>query len=232
LLCDANAMEFAFGLSFTVIEAPHPLERSGEEESPPYAVRRDFYSARRLWLGFVPGGTDWLHDAIEREFGEDRVWYDVESRRDSTHIGAAAEISTVVLLLMGVPAIEFARKFSGRLGERVADDLWAWVKGLAQNRLREKETGFDPPDPERELSPPDLSHYDPAYLGESMQAQLAEITGLPSKQLELVRYEQRKGLALHGLYRDSESGNEYTAEVRQNEVIFRRVGASEPSSNE
>jgi hypothetical protein len=77
------------GLSFTIIEAAHPLDISDEEAISSYNARTDFYSVRRIWLGSVPG-TDWLHDAIEREFGEDRFSYDVRSERRATHVGAAA----------------------------------------------------------------------------------------------------------------------------------------------
>src|SRR5688500_437975 len=99
------------GLSFTVIEAPHPFE--GGEYDASYDAERDFYSARRVWFGYVPG-TDWLHDEIERQLGEERVWYTVRSSRDAAHVGAAGETSTVVLLLMGGAAIGLAT----RLGER------------------------------------------------------------------------------------------------------------------
>lgn len=205
-------MEFTFGLSFTVIEAPDPLqERSG------YVARRDFYSARRTWLGEMPPGTDWLHDAIEREFGEDYVWYDVYSQRNAAHVGASVEVATVVLVLLGAPAIEFARRFAGKIGERAADDLWDWVKGLA----RERNCGAA-------VNPPDLSGHDPKFLAEAMRHQLAEIAGRPSDQIELVRSAQQQDAVLLARYRDRESGTEYAAEVQRSEVVFRRIGAPEP----
>lgn len=96
------------GLSFTVIEAPHPFESDPAQ----YDARKEFHAAHRVWLGSVPG-TDWLHEAIEAQFGEDQVWYEVESRRDSTHVGAAGEVAAVVLILMGTAAFEYLRKFGG-----------------------------------------------------------------------------------------------------------------------
>jgi hypothetical protein len=74
--------------------SPHPLEDASPEAIASYNARKDFYSARRVWLGSVPG-TDCPHDALEREFGEDQVWYDVQSRRDATHVGAAGEVALV-----------------------------------------------------------------------------------------------------------------------------------------
>jgi hypothetical protein len=205
-------VEFTFGLSFTVIEAPDPLQ----ERSDTYDARRDFYSARRTWLGEMPPGTDWLHDALEREFGEDYVWYDVYSQRNAAHVGASVEVATVVLVLLGAPAIEFARRFAGKIGERAADDLWDWVRGLARERMRE------------DLSPPDLSGRNPKLLAKDMRYQLAEIAGLPPDQIELVSSAQQQDAVLLARYRDRESGTEYAAEVQRSEVVFRRIGAPEP----
>ena len=68
------------GLSFTLIEAPHPFDDRDAISS--YNARAQFTSAKRVWLGWT-GGTDWLHEEIERELGEDAIWYDVESKEAS-----------------------------------------------------------------------------------------------------------------------------------------------------
>src|SRR5687768_8016171 len=118
--CETASVAVEQGLSVTVIEAPNPLEGEYLEAVPPYDARKEFYSARRIWLGESVAGIDWLHEAIEAEFGEDRFWYDVQSRRSATHVGAAGETAAVVVILMGVAAIEFVRRFAGRLGDRSA----------------------------------------------------------------------------------------------------------------
>src|SRR4051794_34132143 len=115
------------GLSFTVIEAPHPME--APESIATYNAREQFYAAHRVWLGWN-AGTDWLHDAIEAEFGEDLAWYDVKSTRDATHVGASGEIAAVVLTLMGAGAADMLRTyyqaFAERLGDASADALLNW----------------------------------------------------------------------------------------------------------
>jgi hypothetical protein len=58
-------------MTFTVFEAPGVCERDG---------RRDFYTASRVWLGYVPG-TDWIHGEPEAEFAS--VRREIESERRS-----------------------------------------------------------------------------------------------------------------------------------------------------
>lgn len=211
------------GLSFTVIEAPHPLEDDSPGAVESYKAERDFYSARRIWLGWVPG-TDWLHDEIERQFGEDNVWYVVRSERDASHVGAAGEIATVILILMGAGALEFARKFGGKLGDRSAGDIYEWVKGLA--RERRKERGIDWEEP----APNFREGWELGYLAEAMKAELADIMRLPETELEITAVERRDDLALFATYRLKATGTEYTAEVADDFVDFRRVGAQSPQA--
>jgi hypothetical protein len=206
------------GLSFTVVEAPHPLEDASGVAS--YDPRRDFYSIKRVYLGWVPG-TDWLHDEIERHFGEDNVWYEVESNRDASHVGAAGEVATVVLVLMGAGAIEYSRKFVGKLGERSAEDIYAWVRELARSRRRDK--GLEAAD-----GPPDfLQRWEPADIAGRMKSELAGLMRVPESELELVSVDKR---ATHILatYRLRATGDEYTAEIGTDNVLFQRVGRSSP----
>jgi hypothetical protein len=199
------------GLSFTVVEAPDP--RDDPETPPEFDSRKVFTVARRVWLGWVPG-VDWLHNAIEGEFGEDRVWYDVQSSRKAVHIGAAGEVAAVILILWGAGALEFARKFGGRLGERSADGLIDWVKELATRRR--KELGFEHADP-----PPDFANWELDHLAQGMKGDLAEITGVPTDRLELLSAERGQGLLAR--YRDHETGEEFEVEAQQNEAVFKRL---------
>jgi len=210
------------GLNFTVIEAPSPFETDDIEAISTYNGRRDFYTARRVWLGWT-AGTDWLHDAIEREFGEDNVPYDVDSQRRATHVGAAGEVATVVLLLMGVGAIEFARKFGGRLGELGAEDIYDGAKQLA--RRRRTETGQTWGDDE-----PDFAAMDEGYMPEAVKRELADIMGVPADQLEVVEVhaEVREDVVLSATYRDRENGREYAAEVGRSDIRFRRLAVELP----
>jgi hypothetical protein len=212
------------GLTFTVIEAPHPLEDGSPGAIEAYDARKDFYAARRIWLGWT-AGTDWRHDAIEREFGEDHVWYDVKSRRDATHVGAAGETAAVLLILMGVAAVEFARKLGGRLGELGAEDIYEWAKQLATRRREEKDLSWTEGDAE-----PDFSMWTFEDLPERLKGELADVMGVPVDQLEVVDTEQRQELVAFVHYRDRESGRQYTAELGRSEVVFKRIGASPPHS--
>lgn len=210
------------GLSFTVIEAPDPYENPAPEAISAYDARKDFSSARRVWLGWT-AGTDWLHDAIEQEFGEDNVMYDVQSRRDATHVGASGEVSTVVLILMGVAAIEFSRKFGGRLGELGAEDIYDWVKQLAKRRR--KETGLEWTEGDAD---PDFSEWTFEDLPGRLKEELANVMGVADDELELVATERRDDLVLFARYRHVASGLEYTAQLGRSDVLFTRVGAREP----
>ena len=209
------------GLNFTVIEAPHPLDDDSPGAIEAYDARKDFYLARRVWLGWAPG-TDWLHEAIEREFGEDHVWYEVRSQRNASHVGAFGETSTVVLILMGVAAFELARKFGGRLGELGAEDIYDWVRQLAKQRRQEKGLEW------AEDESPDFSRWEFEDLSESVKTELADVMDIEPEQLELVDAERREHVVLLARYRDLRSEREYTAEVGRADVVFRRVGAPEP----
>jgi hypothetical protein len=199
------------GLSLTVIDAPHPLDEPGSDP------RRDFYAARRIWLGGV-SGTDWLHEAIEREFGPAGGWFYVESERRSTHAGAGGEIAIVLLVLLIMRATDsFAKKFGERLGERTADDFYDWVTSLARDRRDETYSG-DPP--------PDFRTWDDVrQLAAGIRGELAELLRVDEGRLEVLSAERRDALALSARYRDVETGREYTAEVGRDEAMFRRADA-------
>lgn len=211
------------GFSFTVIEAPHPLEDDSPGAIEAYDGRKDFHTARRVWLGWA-GGTDWLHDAIEQEFGEERVWYDVVSRRNGVHVGAANEVATVVLILMGVAVIKFSRKFGGRLGELGAEDIYDWARQLAKRRRQEKGLNWAE-------DSADFSGMDFGYMPEAVKEELADVMSISPSRLSLVSAERREAILLFARYRDEETGREYTAEVGRSDMVFHRVGAPGPLEN-
>ena len=198
------------GLSVTVIEAPHPLD-------PPFPdPRRDFYSARRIWLGGVRG-TDWLHEALEEEFGQLGP-FTVDSERRSTHAGAGAEIAIVVLMLLGARMIDaFATKFSERLGERSGDAFYDWLQATARKRREEASSGEPPPDFSQSTDVP--------ALAEGMKSELADLLQVENGQLELVRADRRESLTLHATYRELTTGAEYSVELGRDQATFRRVSS-------
>jgi hypothetical protein len=205
------------GLSFTVVLAPNPLESDASE----WDGRRDFYSAHRVWLGGLKG-TDWLHDAAEEAFVPSGHWLSVDSERRSTHTGASGEVATVVLMLMGAGALNFLRKFSEgfaqRFGEASADAVLEW----ARQRARERGTPHD--------GPPDFHEDEPDRLAEGMRSELADLLRVPQERVELVRAERRESFALRAVYRDTETGREYTGDVGHDAVTFKRVGAAMPDA--
>lgn len=205
------------GLSFTVIEAPNPMDDPAHSES--YDARRDFRAAHRIWLG-ATGGTDWLHDAIEADFGEDAAWYSVKSKRDATHIGASNEVATVVLTLMGLGALDYARRVYAAFTQRLADDsagaLLDWAREKARERRRtEHLEDFD--------GPPDFSGaWEVKWLSEGMASELADVLGVPQERLELVSAERRRlPHVMYAIYRDYQTGREYSAEVSQDSATFK-----------
>ncbi len=187
------------GLSLTVLETPDPLQAPGRDR------RREFTSARRIWLGGV-SGTDWLHDALERELGPSGCWFSVESERRTDQIGAAGEIALVTLILLGARLVDaFATKFAERTGERAGDVFSDWVRDRGRAR-REQTYSGDPP--------PDFYGWDVQPLAKGMRGELAELLEVDEGQLDLVCAERQPGLALRGVYRDVETGQQYVAEVR------------------
>lgn len=206
------------GLSFTVIEAPHPLD--DPESISSYNARQQFSVAHRVWLGWNHG-TDWLHDAVEDELGEDAAWYDVQSKRDATHVGAAGEIATVVLILMGVGAADILRTFYQgfvqRLGEASAEALLDWARN--KSKERRQATGMEQAD-----GPPDFGDYgDIDGLALGMTGELADVLPVPEDQLELVSAERRESAALYAVYRDRLTGTKYSVEAQRDSASFRRL---------
>jgi hypothetical protein len=180
-----------------------------------------FSSARRVWFGYTRG-VDWLHQAVEGEFGEDQVWYDVKSERKSIHIGAAGEIAAVVLFLLSVGAVSFMGKFGDRLGEASADGLIEWVRELVARR--KSEVGLTDGAPNFLLGDSD-------QVAESMKRDLAQLAAVPESRLELLAHEKQEELMITARYRDAETGEEYTVEILRDEATFTRVIPSrqEPS---
>ncbi|MDQ5807262.1 MAG: hypothetical protein M3320_01150, partial [Actinomycetota bacterium] len=176
------------GLSFTLLQTPHPMDDPGHVTRD---VRGDFYEARRVWLGST-GGVDWLHDAIESEFGEDAVWYDVESRRNATHIGASGEVAYVLLVLMGAGALDFIRNFNAgfaqRLGELSADSFIEWVRRVTRDRR--KAEGMESWD-----GPPNFYDQEVDELARSATGELAGLVHAPEERFELVSATRPEGLA-------------------------------------
>jgi hypothetical protein len=81
-------MAVEYGSSLTIIERGTPLD------DPEYVgeLRR----IRRVWLGDVRG-VEWLHDETERRMAREASgWFVVRSERSSVHVGASAEVATVI----------------------------------------------------------------------------------------------------------------------------------------
>ncbi len=200
------------GLSFTVVEAPHPLE--GTPRDPD--AGRDFKSAYRVWLG-ANAGTDWLHDAIEQDLGEDALSYEVQSRRDAAHVGASGEVATVVLFLLGVGALDLARKFyagfAQRIGEASADVLLEWARQRSREHRAAK--GLEDAD-----GPPDFLDRATGDLAAGMTGELASLAGVPESSLELVEAHRSEPVAMRAVYRDRRTGDEYEVVASSDSATF------------
>jgi hypothetical protein len=200
------------GLSFTVLDAPHPLDG----DAATYDARKLFRSAHRVWLGST-AGTDWLHEAVEAEFGKHGGWYDVESARSTTHIGASGEIATVLLILMGAGLLDFARSFyrsaAQRLGEATADAVVEWARERSVERRRQK--GLESAD-----GPPDFFDRELDGLAEGMAGELADVLGVPQSRLAVVRAARDVGVALRAVYEDRASGRRYEVVVGHDFATF------------
>jgi hypothetical protein len=201
------------GLSFTVMDASRVQELATDGPWPD--PHKEFTFARRVWLGGMRG-VDWLHEAVEQEFGEDMVWYDVQSRRTGVHIGASGETATVMLILLSVAGIEFTRRFSGRVGERSADDLYDWVRDLAARRRKKKDIS-------ERSGVPHFPDWPADSLAQGMKSELADLAQVPEDRLELVRRERGAEITLTARYRDTETGVEWDVEVGNDEAMFTRV---------
>jgi hypothetical protein len=117
----------------------------------------------------------------------------------------------------------FAAKFGGRLGERSADELFDWVKAKTAERKQMKK--WDEFDDAPNFFDDD---YDRAALAAGMTGELADILRIPENRLDLLGHEAREGLAMYALYRDRDTGEEYTVEAGTTDAVFKRVGAPEP----
>ncbi len=207
------------GLSFTVLEAPHPLDDPDRIET--YNAREQFTVARRVWLGWN-GGTDWLHDAVEVDFGADAVAYEVRSQRNATHVGAAGEWSQVLLILMGMGALDFARKvyggFAQRLGEVGAEAMIEWARKKSQERRAQK--GWEKAD-----GPPHFAEGwgGPEALVSVMRDELADVACLPAARLHPIQFEARHGLSLYAIFEDEKTRTRYLVEVRRDDATFTRL---------
>lgn len=202
------------GLSFTVIESPHPFDGA----SSAFDARGELLSARRVWLGPV-FGTDWLHEAIEAEMAESGGMYEVFSRRDSSYVGAASEVAQVLLVLLGAGATGFVAK----LGARTADDLYDWVRERIQRHQPVIAPGNGP-----DVDPPDFFERELEDLTEGMRAELAQCISVPEERLEVLSADRTEKIALSGVYRDTATGNEYSAETGRHSATFKRLARPQP----
>jgi hypothetical protein len=129
----------------------------------------------------------------------------------------------VVLILMGLGAADmlrtYYRAFAERMGEASADALLEWAR--ERSRDHRKATGMDDAD-----GPPDF--FDGRDLAVGMTGELVDVLNIPEQQLQLVRAERRPPLSVYAVYRDVETGHEYTVEAGRDSATFRRVGAPEP----
>jgi hypothetical protein len=182
------------------------IETSGFYEG---GSRNEFQIVRRIWLGGIHGGADWLHDALRAEFSA--VTYEVESERRSISAGFSAETITVALVLLGGGAVEFARAFGKRAGEESADAVIEWVRERGRERRGERN---DPP--------PDFARYEVDRLTTGMRAELAGLLGKPDAALELVSASRTDDTPLVAIYRDRETGVEYEALVQSDSAVFTR----------
>jgi hypothetical protein len=191
--------------SFTIIESRHPLEQPHLAREDPAAA---FVSARRVWLPAVPG-SDWLHDGAAQHVGPTGIGYTIDSRRQSTEIGAGGGFLEVVLLL-------YVLAEKTETGRHLQADLYEWVKRRAAERR--VETGLDEADPA-----PDLGQYSKERLTEGLKDELADVAKVPKRRLELVGETQSEASVLSVRYRDVKTGVEYTVEVERDYVNFRRL---------
>jgi hypothetical protein len=193
------------GQSFTIIESRHPLALPDSDRQDPAAA---FLSARRVWLPAVPG-SDWLHEGTAQQVGPTGIGYTIESRRQSTEIGAGGGFLEVVLLL-------YVLAEKTETGRRLQADLYEWVKRRAAERRI--ETGFDEADPA-----PDLSQYSKGRLAEGLKDELADVAKVPKRRLEFVGETQSEASVLSVRYRDVKTRVEYAVEVERDYVNFLRL---------
>ena len=191
-------------MTFTVFEAPDYFERRPS--------RGDFDVARRVYLGAVPGGTDWIHDDLTAEFTPaDR---EIEVHRRSVSAGVSSEVVAVSLTLLGPAAIAFGVAFGKRMGEESAKAVIDWVRAKAQTRREASGRRLDPP--------PDFQRYDARELATGMQGELADLTGRAREPLELVNVERTQTTTLVAVYRDAEDGAEWEVTVERDSATFKR----------
>jgi hypothetical protein len=196
------------GLSFTVIFAPCPRA----EDPDSWDGRRDFETAQRVWLGYVRG-TDWLHDAAERDFAPLAGRITIESDRRTVNAGASGEIATVVVVLLGVGVLELTRSFGKAFGETLGKASANALLDWARERGRQQQP----------LDSPDFSQWPTDHLARGMAGELAELLGVPEERLELVEAARSADLTLRATYRDRENGREYVADVGRDNATFRRT---------
>ena len=62
--------------------------------------------------------------------------------------------------------------------------------------------------------------WQPGHLARGMTSELADVLGVPQQRLEVVTFERRQTLALYAVYRDRETGQQYSAEVGRDRATF------------
>lgn len=198
------------GLSFTVIFVPRARmkDERGEE-------RLDLEVAHRVWLGGLRG-TDWLHDAVERDFAPWAGQIAIESDRRTVHVGAFGEAATVVVVVLGVSTVDvmrtFGKAFARTVGKASGEAFLDWARHQAQQRRQSLDV------------PPDFSRWALGDLAHAMTEELANVLDVPRERLQLIKAERSADFVLRARYVDRESGGEYIAEVSRDSVMFRRNG--------
>jgi len=192
------------GMVFTELDVPNEAGRMS---------RQDFDVARRVYLGSVPGGTDWIHDELTQAFVS--VPREITIERRTISSGAADELVVVALILLGAGAVEFARAFGRRTGEESANAVIDWVRAKAQARRDEGPRRLDPP--------PDFRTYDARDLAAGMQRELVGLTGRPTDSLQLVNVERTQTTTMVAVYRDAEDGAEWEVTVERDSATFKRL---------
>lgn len=181
----------------TIIERGNPID-------DPEAVG-ELRSVRRVWLGDMRG-VEWLHDEAERRLAESASgWFVVRSERSSAHVGAGAEVATVILELLG----------AGIAGKIISDLI-----DYAKKRVREEAEAKGLPD-----SAPDFSTWGEGYeppLPERVKIDLAEFAKIPAERLELIEERKSTNVVHSAVYRDRETGLEWEIEISGSEATMRR----------
>jgi hypothetical protein len=120
---------------------------------------------------------------------------------------------------MGAGALDFARRLYGALAQRAADNTADALLEWARSKTREhrKAKGIEGWD-----GPPDF--FDGREVEVCMADELAELLSVPKQRLELVSAVRENPLAMYAVYRDAETGQNYSVAVGRDSATFKRLG--------